>query len=58
MVLGSNAIVFFSGMPSEAAGPVADSVTPTLISAWAEVTVISTAVSSSERGNFIFVSFG
>ena len=33
MVLGSSAIVFFSGMPSDAAGPVADSVTPTVMSA-------------------------
>src|ERR1035441_10203051 len=29
-VLGSSAIVFFSGMPSETAGPVVESVTPTL----------------------------
>ena len=35
MVLGSSATVFFSGMPSEAAGPVADSVTPTFTSAQA-----------------------
>jgi hypothetical protein len=31
---GNRATVFFSGIPSEAAGPVAESVTPTLISAW------------------------
>ena len=28
IVAGSSSIVFFSGMPSDAAGPVADSVTP------------------------------
>src|SRR5574343_83586 len=33
MVVGSNAKVFFSGMPSEAAGPVAATETPTLMSA-------------------------
>ena len=31
MVLGHIATVFFSGMPSDAAGPVADTVTPILI---------------------------
>ena len=34
MVFGSSAMVFFSGMPSEPAGPVVDSVTPILICAW------------------------
>src|SRR5258705_11353149 len=33
IVVGSSSIVFFSGMPSDAAGPVAESVTPTLTSA-------------------------
>jgi hypothetical protein len=31
--LGSSAIVFFSGIPSDAAGPVADTVTPLFTSA-------------------------
>ncbi len=35
MVLGISEKVFFSGMPSDAAGPVADTVTPTLMSAQA-----------------------
>src|SRR6185369_15090236 len=35
IVVGNSSNVFFSGMPSEAAGPVADSVTPTLICPWA-----------------------
>jgi hypothetical protein len=33
MVCGSRATVFFSGMPSEAAGPVADTLTPMVMSA-------------------------
>jgi len=33
MVVGSRSNVFFSGIPSDAAGPVAETVTPTLISA-------------------------
>ena len=33
IVVGRSSIVFFSGMPSDAAGPVAESVTPTLMSA-------------------------
>ena len=36
IVVGSSSNVFFSGMPSDAAGPVADSVTPTLMSACAD----------------------
>src|SRR5437764_378733 len=32
-VVGNNSIVFFSGIPSDAAGPVAESVTPIVISA-------------------------
>ncbi len=43
MVLGISAIVFFSGMPREAAGPVADTVTPTLMSAWASAEASSIA---------------
>ena len=34
-VLGRIAIVFFSGMPSETAGPVVESVTPIFTWAWA-----------------------
>ncbi len=37
IVAGSSSIVFFSGMPSDAAGPVADSVTPIVMSAMADV---------------------
>jgi len=44
--------VFFSGMPSEAAGPVADSVTPMLISAWAAKAIPSASAGSSLT-NFI-----
>ncbi len=36
IVVGTSSKVFFSGMPSDAAGPVADSVTPTLMSACAD----------------------
>src|SRR5512134_3282555 len=35
IVVGRSSNVFFSGIPSDAAGPVAESVTPTLISATA-----------------------
>src|SRR6185369_3930172 len=37
MVVGRSSNVFFSGMPRDAAGPVADRVTPTLMSAYAAV---------------------
>ncbi len=53
MVCGSSAMVFFSGMPSEAAGPVADSVTPTLMSAQAAVQPSVMAAASSA---FLFAS--
>ena len=46
MVLGISAIVFFSGMPSEAAGPVADRLTPTLMSACAAPAASSAAASA------------
>src|ERR1035437_4049130 len=55
--LGNSAIVFFSGMPSDAAGPVADTVTPTLICA--EATVEKASASSDGRmacSNLIFIS--
>jgi hypothetical protein len=41
MVLGSRATVFFSGMPREAAGPVAETLTPTVMSARAAPAVHS-----------------
>ena len=47
MVLGISAKVLRSGMPSDAAGPVADTVTPTLIWASAAVEKPSTAAPSS-----------
>ena len=46
IVVGSSSKVFFSGMPSDAAGPVADSVTPTLMSAWT-----APASASARTGN-------
>jgi hypothetical protein len=42
-------MVFFSGIPSEAAGPVADSVTPTLISAKAVA-----AIADSSEASIVF----
>ena len=51
MVWGISATVFFSGMPSEAAGPVAESTTPTVISASA---VPHTAVNAAANNpNFV-----
>ena len=49
IVVGSSSNVFFSGMPSEAAGPVADSVTPTLMSACAGPAAPATAERGDER---------
>ncbi len=51
MVVGNKAMVFFSGMPSEAAGPVADTETPTLISANAA----ADKVASTARVNFLIM---
>jgi len=57
--LGNNAIVFFSGMPSDAAGPVADTVTPILMSANAcvlidtDALVTSMAAEIQRNANFI-----
>ena len=45
-VAGRISIVFFSGMPSDAAGPVADSVTPMLMSASAAFEAASAAASA------------
>ena len=50
IVVGSSSMVFFSGMPSEAAGPVADSVTPTLMSAQAPARDASAASAGSSCG--------
>ena len=44
IVVGRSSNVFFSGMPSEAAGPVADSVTPTLMSACADPAIPAAAI--------------
>src|SRR6516164_4539236 len=59
MVCGSSAIVFFSGMPSDAAGPVADSVTPTLMSASAPPAASANAAATRARNGkrfFMFIS--
>jgi hypothetical protein len=53
IVLGISAIVFFSGIPSDAAGPVADTVTPTLMSARASVLESSAAARATGLRNFI-----
>jgi hypothetical protein len=56
---GSNAIVFFSGIPSDAAGPVADTVTPIFMSAkacvltTADMLATSAAVEIQRKANFI-----
>ena len=47
IVFGSRAIVFFSGMPSETAGPVVESVTPILIWAMAATGRLATRASAS-----------
>src|SRR5690606_28963387 len=41
MDLGSKVIVFLSGIPSEAAGPVADTLTPTVMSANAALDTVA-----------------
>jgi hypothetical protein len=52
-VVGIKANVFFSGMPNEAAGPVAETSTPTVISAWASVT--APTESSAATRDFILI---
>ena len=52
IVVGSSSNVFFSGMPSDAAGPVAEMVTPTLISASAGAATASTTAAASARSDF------
>jgi hypothetical protein len=54
MVRGIMATVFFSGMPSEAAGPVADSVTPTLMSACARLKASRLARPQQRRKDGLF----
>ena len=49
IVVGSSSKVFFSGMPSDAAGPVADSVTPTLMSACAAPALRASAASERRQ---------
>src|SRR5258706_11359402 len=51
IVFGSSAIVFFSGMPSETAGPVVDSVTPILI--WACAPAAASAI--RDRASNLFI---
>jgi hypothetical protein len=51
IVCGISAIVFFSGMPSDAAGPVAETVTPTVMSACAmPVSAVAAAKAGGEEG--------
>ena len=49
MVFGHSAMVFFSGMPSDAAGPVAETVTPILTCATAAVASANVAATSKAR---------
>jgi hypothetical protein len=49
-VVGIKATVFFSGIPREAAGPVAETVTPTVMSAWAK----GASISAASRGRVFF----
>jgi len=46
-VVGSSAAVFFSGMPSDAAGPVADTEMPTLMSAQAGAAAKQSAIAAA-----------
>ncbi|KAF1043236.1 MAG: hypothetical protein GAK34_02703 [Delftia tsuruhatensis] len=50
-VRGISATVFFSGMPREAAGPVAETTTPTLMSARAEPQTVARVAAS--RPSFV-----
>src|SRR5450830_492067 len=47
MTVGSKAMVFFSGIPSDAAGPVVERVTPTLMSACAIPAALNNANAAS-----------
>src|ERR1700674_902181 len=53
MLVGMSAKVFFSGMPSEAAGPVADKLTPTVMSARTIVAAHRAADAASSDSFFI-----
>ncbi len=58
MDVGSSSIVFFCGMPSEAAGPVADTVTPIVTSATAgTASARVTAADSADRVLTNFMCF-
>ena len=51
-----NSKVFFSGIPNDAAGPVADSVTPTLMSAVASAQKKNAAPAAQRNSDFIHSS--
>ena len=53
MVVGISGTVFFSGMPSDAAGPVADKVTPMVISASADVAAPARTSASRLRNDLL-----
>jgi hypothetical protein len=53
MLVGSSAMVFFSGMPSDAVGPVVDKVTPTVISATADAAAPAKNKASRLRDNLL-----
>jgi hypothetical protein len=55
MVLGDIATVFFSGMPSDAAGPVADTVTPILICACAVPANVNIAAVATPQMTVLFI---
>ena len=55
MVLGHMATVFFSGMPSEAAGPVVDTVTPILICACAAPVSDNIAAAATPQIVILFI---
>src|SRR2546429_4456335 len=55
MVLGHIATVFFSGMPSDAAGPVADTVTPILICDCAVPAKVSIAAVATHQTTILFI---
>ena len=50
IVAGSSSMVFFCGMPSDAAGPVADTVTPIVTSASADVAASANATAAPSAG--------
>ena len=56
-VFGHNGIVFFSGMPREAAGPVADTVTPILTCACADAANPSATAASRPPRTALLMTF-